>query len=276
MLGIGILQSFHTDSGGPASGLTPEQAQARASDAAWSAGVHVATYANRQLRPAEVMLLVKYRDMLGGRVLEVGCGAGRVTGYLVALGGDVRGLDVSTAMVEHCTAAYPPGSFSKGDMRDLSAFEPGSFDVVVAAYAVLDVVNDAERRQALGEIHRVLAPEGLLIMSSHNRAFKITGPVDTSRGLIGTALDLRRAPKRLHNRHTLRRYEVQRPDYAILNDSAHDYSVLHYYVTRDVEERQLSELGFELIECTDLDGRPVPRGESASEHPELHYVARRR
>jgi SAM-dependent methyltransferase len=276
MLGTGILHSFHTNGGAPPSGLTPEQAQARASEAAWSSGEHVATYANRELRPAEVMLLVRYRDALGGRVLEVGCGAGRVTGYLVALGGEVHGLDVSSTMVEHCAATYPAGTFSQGDMRDLSALEPGSFDVVVAAYAVLDVVNDAERRQALGEIHRVLAPDGLLIMSSHNRAFKITGPVGTGRGLIGTALDLRRAPRRLHNRRSLRRYEVQRPDYAILNDSAHDYSVLHYYITRDVEQRQLAELGFELIECTDLDGRPVASGESAPEHPELHYVARRR
>jgi SAM-dependent methyltransferase len=275
-MAIGFLQSFHADGGSVAAGLTPEQAQARASDAAWNAGTHVATYANRSLRPAEVVLLVTYRDALRGRVLEIGCGAGRVTGYLVALGGDVHGLDVSARMVEHCAATYPAGAFSQGDMRDLSAFGPGSFDVVVAAYAVLDVVNDAERRQALGEIHRVLAPDGLLIMSSHNRAFTITGPVDTSRGLLGTALDLRRAPRRLRNRRSLRRYEVQRQDYAILNDSAHDYSVLHYYITRDVEERQLSELGFELIECTDLDGRPVAPGQTASEHPELHYVARRR
>ena len=275
-MAIGFLQSFHTDGGSAASGLSPEQAQARASDAAWNAGNHVATYANRSLRPAEVMVLVTYRDALRGRVLEIGCGAGRVTGYLVALGGDVHGLDVSARMVEHCVATYPAGTFSQGDMRDLSAFGPGSFDVVVAAYAVLDVVNDTERRQALGEIHRVLAPDGLLIMSSHNRAFTITGPVDTSRGLLGTALDLRRAPRRLRNRRSLRRYEVQRQDYAILNDSAHDYSVLHYYITRDVQEHQLSELGFELIECTDLDARAVAPGQTASEHPELHYVARRR
>jgi SAM-dependent methyltransferase len=276
MIPTGLLQSFHADGGTAAAGLTPEQAQARASDAAWGAGAHVATYANRSLRPAEVMLLVRYRDALGGRVLELGCGAGRVTGYLVALGGDVHGVDVSARMVEHCSTTYPAGTFSQGDVRDLSGFEQASFDVVVAAYAVLDVVSDAERGLALAEIHRVLAPDGLLIMSSHNRAFKITGPVDTSRGLLSTALALRRAPKRLRNRRSLRRYEVQRPDYAILNDSAHDYSVLHYYVTRDVQQRQLAEQGFELIECTDLDGRPVALGESAAEHPGLQYVARRR
>lgn len=275
MTPVGPFQSLLADGGAVEAGLSTEQAQARASDAAWTSGAHVATYANRSLRPAEVMLLLNYREPLGGRVLEVGCGAGRVTGYLVALGGDVHGIDVSDKMVDYCRTRYPAGVFAQGDMRDLSGFEPGSLDVVVAAYAVLDVVNDAERQQALTEIHRVLAPDGLLMMSSHNRAFEITGPVDTSRGVLSTLLSLRRAPRRIRNRRSLRRHELQRPGYAILNDSAHDYSVLHYYITRDAQEKQLQENGFALLECTDLDGRAVDSGETAPQHPELHYVARR-
>jgi hypothetical protein len=64
-------------------------------------------------------------------------------------------------------------------------------------------------------------------------------------------------------------------DYAIVNDEAHDFSVLHYYVSRDAQERQMMQVGYELLECLDLEGRCVERGETAAKCPELHYVARR-
>jgi hypothetical protein len=35
------------------------------------------------------------------------------------------------------------------------------------------------------------------------------------------------------------------------------------------------QVGYELLECLDLEGRCVERGESAAKCPELHYVARR-
>ena len=45
--------------------------------------------------------------------------------------------------------------------------------------------------------------------------------------------------------------------YAILNDIGHEFRTLHYYVTRDNQERQLREHGFELAECLDLEGEAV-------------------
>jgi SAM-dependent methyltransferase len=259
--------------------LTPEEAQAQATAATWDRGDQLDVYANRELRPAEVMLLIKYREALGGRVLELGCGAGRLTGYLVALGGAVEGIDVSAKMVEYCRRTYPGGKFSVGDLRNLSVWDPGSFDVVVAPFNVLDVVSDEQRQRALDQIRTMLEPGGLLIMSSHNRAYapQIGGAARTRRrNPIALAAKLPRVPQRIRNRRRLRRYETQRPEYAILNDSENDYSVLHYYTSRDAQERQFDAHGFELVECIDLDGRAVPQGGDAPRYPELHYVARRR
>lgn len=56
-----------------------------ANQATWSQGAFVSAYANRNLRPVEVLLLVRLRENLSGAVLELGCGAGRIAGYLVAL-----------------------------------------------------------------------------------------------------------------------------------------------------------------------------------------------
>jgi hypothetical protein len=49
--------------------------------------------------------------------------------------------------------------------------------------------------------------------------------------------------------------------------------LLHYYIGRDDQQRQLAETGFELLECLDVDGGRVDAGEP---HPDpwLHYIAR--
>jgi len=60
----------------------------------------------------------------------------------------------------------------------------------------------------------------------------------------------------------------------VLNDEAHEYGLLHYYIGRDAQERQLRAAGLELIECLDPDGGPVPGGRDGA-GPWLHYVARR-
>ncbi|MDT7547825.1 MAG: hypothetical protein QOE84_219, partial [Actinomycetota bacterium] len=126
-----------------------DDASQRVNDKLWSRLDLVKVYATRDLRPIEVMLLVRYREALSGRVLELGCGAGRLTGYLAELASVAHGVDISPAMVDHCRRAYPRAIFSEGDLRDLSAFDPGSFDVVVASYNVVDVLGDRERRAAL-------------------------------------------------------------------------------------------------------------------------------
>ena len=92
--------------------------QRLANDRMWARADLVAAYARRDLRPVEVVLLVRYRDALAGRVLELGCGAGRVTGYLAEISHEVHAIDVSPAMVGACAQAYPKVSVGQGDLRD--------------------------------------------------------------------------------------------------------------------------------------------------------------
>jgi hypothetical protein len=96
-----------------------------------------------------------------------------------------------------------------------------------------------------------------------------------ARNPVRALRELARVPRRARNRRRLLAHQRSGPDHAIITDEAHDYSVLHYYIERDHQQRQLASAGFDLLECLDLDGRPVAQGERAEHHPELHYVARR-
>jgi len=243
----------------------------------WRDGDFTAEYAIRTLRAVEVVLLLRYGGHLSGRTLEIGCGAGRLTGYLIELSAHVEGIDISAAMVDYCRRAFPSGHFRQGDLRDLSGFLDGANNAIIAPFNVLDILDDRERRDVLGHLHRMLAPGGLLIMSGHNRAHipRLRPPthVRTSDPLR-LAVDLLRLPRRYRNSRRLRADQRNEPGYAIVNDDAHDFTLLHYYVTRDAQEAQLAAHGFSLVQCLDLDGAIVAPGEAAAGSSELHYVAR--
>jgi SAM-dependent methyltransferase len=258
-----------------------EEQQARLNAARWAEGEFVELYASQRLRAVEAVLLDRYQAELSGRVLELGCGAGRLSGHLIELAREFHGLDLAPSMVDYCRQAYPRGTFSVRDLRDLSAFDEASYDVVVAPFNVLDVLGDDARRKALGNLHRLLVADGLLIMSSHNLAYAARAAAKLRlwmRLAVGAPRrplrSLRSLPERLRNRLRLRRLQHVENDYAVLNDEAHDFSVLHYYISRDAQEAQMAGHGFRLLECLDLDGHLVSVGETAGHSPELHYVAR--
>lgn len=273
-------RAAHDDAGSspaPAGGCSDDP-QARINSSVWRKGNFVRRYTGRGLRPVEVLLLVAHRDELSGRVLEIGCGAGRLTGYLIELATSVVGLDTSPRMVEYCRSAYPGATFMVQDMRDLSQFATASFDAVVAIDNVVDVLNHSERARVLGEIARLLEPGGILIMGTHNRAFlsSVSSPTSLrARTPMRSLGKLVLMPWRLHNHRRLSGYEHAGAGYAIVNDEAHNFRLLHYYVDRDEQERRFREAGLEPLECRGGEGHPLAEGETAAGSHDLHFVARR-
>src|SRR3954447_4533307 len=214
----------------------------------WAESNFVTYYATRALRPAEIVLLLRHGDSLPGRILELGCGAGRITGYLGARGGDVLGIDISPAMIDYCRRRYPELEFQVGDAADLSSLEDNSRELVVAGFNILGVLDDVERRHALREIRRILGADGILLFSAHNIAFlpnipKPTQIVLRSRDPARLLWNLGRLPYRLMNHRRIGRLERRERDYALVNDQAHDYRLLHYYIGREDQRLQLEEAG---------------------------------
>jgi SAM-dependent methyltransferase len=97
------------------------------------------------------------------RVLEIGCGIGRMTVPLARRFAFVTGIDVSGEMVRRASESlrpFPNARASVGSGVDLSEFADGSFDFVFS-YLVLQHVPEPDIvHRYLIEIGRVLAPGG--------------------------------------------------------------------------------------------------------------------
>lgn len=105
--------------------------------------------------------LVAYIGEGNGKALEVGCGEGRVSRELKALGYQVTATDTVAEFVEVAQQADSAHEYVVADARDLP-FEDSSFDLVMA-YNVLMDVEDVPA--TLREIRRVLRPNGQLFIS---------------------------------------------------------------------------------------------------------------
>jgi SAM-dependent methyltransferase len=110
---------------------------------------------------AEDLAFEAVREAAPASVLEVGCGPGYFSERLQReLGFGVRALDISPRMVELARGRGVDAQV--GDVQELP-FGDGRFDCVVANW-MLYHVPDLDR--GLGEIVRVLAPEGRLVAAT--------------------------------------------------------------------------------------------------------------
>lgn len=259
----------------------PDSTQEAVNRKVYSSTRLVSVYAQGGLTPAELAFFGRYGDRLDdARILELGCGAGRLTEALLERSDNVTGIDVSAAMIDYCQQRFDNGSFAVFDLRDLSAYDGECFDVVIAGANVLDAVPHEDRIATLASIRRIVRESGLFYFSSHNRnstsalAGAAHGP--RMRRAAGPYRQARAAAAYLVSRvnhRRLARHQEFRPDYAILNDGAHYWGLLHYYIDRESQDRQLAQAGFELMETFGPDGSLLSDTADDSVYTELHYVA---
>lgn len=102
------------------------------------------------------------RDELGP-VADVGCGPGRVTGYLHHLGLDVSGIDLSPGMLAVARQALPGLRFVEGSMTALD-LPDASLGGLVAWYSLIHI-PPVDVPAVLAELSRVLVPGGQLLLA---------------------------------------------------------------------------------------------------------------
>lgn len=100
------------------------------------------------------------------RILDYGCGYGRVAAILAEHGYQVTGVDFAATMIAKAQDLYPQLCFQQIDPPKLP-FADSSFAAAVL-FAVLTCIpaND-DQRTTIAELHRVVRPGGLLYVSDY-------------------------------------------------------------------------------------------------------------
>ena len=100
------------------------------------------------------------------RVLDAGCGAGRISRYLADRGCDVQGIDLSPGMIAMARRDHPDLPFQVGELTDLP-FPDDTFAGVLLWYSTIHTAPDA-LPQIYREVARVLRPGGHVLVGSQS------------------------------------------------------------------------------------------------------------
>lgn len=102
----------------------------------------------------------------GNRYLDAGCGPGHHAEALADRGAIVTGIDTSEGLLSIATELLcGRASLKRASLSEPLPFEDASFDCILASL-VMHYLRDWE--PTLVEFHRVLAPNGRLVISTHH------------------------------------------------------------------------------------------------------------
>jgi SAM-dependent methyltransferase len=156
-----------------------------AADLAASWERHAAPWVAWAQRPGHDSYWRFHRDLFlasvpaaGRKTLDLGCGEGRLSRDLKALGHDVAGVDVSATMLEAAERADQEIETHLADAAALP-FSDAAFDCVVAFMSLQDV---GDLRGAIREVRRVLEPRGRFCLA-------IVHPLNSAGGFEGDVVD---------------------------------------------------------------------------------------
>ena len=106
------------------------------------------------------------RPRAGLRILDWGCGHGRVTRHLIRHWpqADIAGTDIDAENIAWCKAHLTDGTFVTAPLWPPLPFGDAQYDVVFGLSVMTHLTADAQRAW-IGEIRRILKPGGLALIS---------------------------------------------------------------------------------------------------------------
>ena len=101
----------------------------------------------------------------GARILDAGCGAGRLSGYLHAAGHRVVGVDVDPELIDAARQDYPGPEYRVADLAVLADMDLGdAFDAIVCAGNVVTFLAENTRRDVLRGFRSHLGQDGRAVV----------------------------------------------------------------------------------------------------------------
>ena len=124
--------------------------------------------ATRAFHWAELEVFIPYTKP-GFKVLDLGCGNGRLIGALdkANLDYDYLGVDFSQNLISEATKKFPNKNFLVADMSNFD-FKENSFDMVFMIASFHHLATNKERSELLHKIYSSLKPGGYLFMTNWN------------------------------------------------------------------------------------------------------------
>jgi ubiquinone/menaquinone biosynthesis C-methylase UbiE len=108
--------------------------------------------------------LAAFAELVGpGPVGDLGCGPGRVTAHLHALGVDCFGIDLSPGMIEVARETYPGLRFDVGTLAALN-LPDATLAGALSWYSIIHTPPE-HLPEVFAEFHRVLAPGAPLLLA---------------------------------------------------------------------------------------------------------------
>lgn len=115
-----------------------------------------------QSHPDDLAFIGRHLSIRPGKVLDLGCGPGHLTGYLRSRGVDAAGIDAVPGFIAHARAAHPDGEYHLGSLADLDA-DDHSVAGILAWYSLIHL-PPPDLDTVLDGFRRVMAPGGTLVV----------------------------------------------------------------------------------------------------------------
>ncbi|MFO0890512.1 MAG: methyltransferase domain-containing protein [Isosphaeraceae bacterium] len=125
--------------------------------------------------------IVDERFIRPGRLVDLGCGAGRHSLRFAGRGFSVVAVDLSRSMLETVSRKAINRGVGlltvQANLCRLGTLPDGSFDYALSMFSTLGMIRGrASRRRALGEACRILRPGGRLALHVHNLWLNLRDP----------------------------------------------------------------------------------------------------
>ncbi|GAB11433.1 putative methyltransferase [Gordonia araii NBRC 100433] len=130
----------------------------------------------------------------GSRILDAGCGPGRIGGYLHEVGHRAVGVDVDPALIAAAEQDHPGPTWLVGDLAELDLAARGitePFDAIVCAGNVMVFLAPGTEALVLQRLAAHLADDGVLVVGFHTNRDLALADFDAAVAEAGLRLDLR-------------------------------------------------------------------------------------